>query len=171
MTTRRSALLAVPAAALSVSGLAACTQDAAPSAPAPVNPDVALREAAAERERALLQAYDEVLRALPELGARLLPLHAQHGEHLDALARTASTTTSAPASPSTASPSAASPSSAPAPAPPPPASPAEALAALAARERAAGDAHGAAALTASRELAGLLASLSASELSHPVALQ
>jgi hypothetical protein len=53
---------------------------------------------------------------------------------------------------------------------PPPADDAAALARLVAAERAAGDAHAADCLAASRALALVLASLSASELSHPVAL-
>jgi hypothetical protein len=44
------------------------------------------------------------------------------------------------------------------------------MAGLVAAERAAGTAHRSAALEASRGLAGLLASLAASEASHPVAL-
>jgi hypothetical protein len=51
-----------------------------------------------------------------------------------------------------------------------PADDAAALTRLAAAERAAGDAHAADCLPASRTLAQVLASLSASELSHRVAL-
>lgn len=162
MTSRRTALLAVPVAALAGVGLAACSEEVPPPAPAPVDPDVALRHAAAERERALLQAYDAVLAVLPDLRARLLPIRAQHAEHLTVLLDPATS----PAASPTASPPAAPPPTAPVPGSPP-----EALAALAVQERAAGDAHGGAALSASRALAGVLASLSASELSHPVALQ
>ena len=64
--------------------LTACTEGAAP-APARVDPDVALREAAVLRERSLLQAYDAVLLALPALGERLLPVRAEHVAHLTAL--------------------------------------------------------------------------------------
>jgi hypothetical protein len=130
--------------------------------PEPVDPDDALRSAAAERERALLREYDAVLAARPALAPRLTAVRAHHAEHLEALL-------GPPPSPS------ASPSASPAPTgavPPtvPPADDASALARLVAAERAAGDAHAADCLAASRSLAPVLASLSASELSHPVAL-
>ena len=145
--------------ALAVAPLAACTPDPGPAPPP--DPDDVLREQAVERERALLREYDAVLLVLPGLAARLTPLRAEHAEHLLAL-------TGTPPS-SSASPSAAA--SAPAvPAVPPPATAAEALRGLVTAEREAAVAHGAAALEASRELAGLLASLSASESSHPVVL-
>ena len=174
VTSRRTALLALPAAALAAAGLTACTDEDPPPAPAPVDPDVALRAAAADRERALLQAYDDVLVALPDLGARLLPIRAQHAEHLSVLLGPPASASASPAPASavpSVAPAAPPPPAPPPPAPPPPALPAEALAALAAQERAAGDTHATASLSASRALAGLLASLSASELSHPVALQ
>lgn len=134
--------------------LMGCTTEAGP--PPTPDPDDLLRAAAVDRERSLLQEYDAVLLVLPSLAARLMPLRAQHAEHLLAL--------TGPASPSAA------PSATPAPQVPPPATAAAALAGLVAAERAAGDAHGAAALEASRDLAGLLAALSASEHSHPVEL-
>ena len=137
--------------------LTGCTQDIGP--PPPPDPDDLLRAAAVERERSLLAEYDAVLLVLPGLANRLTPLRAQHAEHLLALT-------------GSASPSAAPSSSAtPAPQVPPPATAAAALAGLITAERSAGDAHGAAALEASRELAGLLAALAASEHSHPVELR
>lgn len=147
----RRTLLGLAAAA----PLAACTTEAGP--PPPPDPDGLLRAEAVERERSLLREYDGILLVLPDLTARLTPLRAHHAEHLLAL-------TGRPATPSP-EPSATAP-----PRVPPPATAAAALAGLVAAERAAGAAHGAAALTASRELAGLLAALSASETSHPVAL-
>lgn len=136
--------------------LAGCTTEAGP--PPPPHPDDVLRASAIERERALLREYDAVLLLLPALAARLTPLRAQHAEHLLAL--------TGPSSPS-AGPSR---SAIPAPQVPPPATAGAALAGLVAAERSAGDGHAAAALEASRELAGLLAALAASEHSHPVEL-
>jgi hypothetical protein len=138
---------------------AACSGDGPAPRPAPVDPDDALRAAAAERERALLREYDAVLTARPGLAARLVPVRGHHAEHLEALV----------GPPPTASPSPSATAAVP-PAVPPPADDAAALARLVAAERAAGDAHAADCLAASRTLAPVLASLSASELSHPVAL-
>jgi hypothetical protein len=139
--------------------LAACTADEPAPRPAPVDPDDALRSAAAERERALLREYDAVLATRPGLAPRLAPVRGHHAEHLEALL----------GPPPTGSPSP-SPTAALPPAVPPPADDAAALARLVEAERAAGDAHALGCLTASRRLAPVLASLSASELSHPVAL-
>lgn len=145
--------------------LAACTSEPAP-APPPPDPDDLLRGAAAERERSLLAEYDRLLAAVPALAVRLRPLRAQHAEHL--LALTGPPPTGSP------SPTATTPSPSPPPAPPevPPApTAADALATLVAAEQAAAGAHTADALTArDLDLAGLLASLAASESSHPVAL-
>lgn len=144
--------IALPAALL----LAGCT-DGAPPAPEPVDPDDALRAAAAGRERELLLAYDGVLAAQPTLAGRLQPLREHHAEHLAALVGPSPTTEVSP-SPS---------------APPTVAAqddPAAALRTLVTAERAAGAAHAQDCLAASRKLAAVLASLSASELSHPVAL-
>ena len=152
--TRRAVLAGGPALLLT-----ACTADRAAPRPAPVDPDDALRTAAAERERALLRDYDAVLAARPGLAARLVPVRGHHAEHLEALLGRAPT-----GSPSS------SPTAAVRPAVPPPADDAAALARLVEAERAAGDAHALDCLAASRSLAPVLASLSASELSHPVAL-
>lgn len=147
--TRRAVLAGGPALLL-----AACSADEPAARPARVDPDDALRSAAAERERALLREYDAVLAARPGLAPRLGPVRGQHAEHLAALVGPG------PSATATAVPSAV----------PPPADDAAALARLAAAERAAGDAHAADCLAASRALAPVLASLSASELSHLVAL-
>ena len=133
--------------------LAGCSADPDPPPPAkPVDPDVALRAAAVGRERALLQAYDAVLLALPALAGRLAPLRAEHAEHVAALTGASPTPSGSPA------PSA------------PPATQALALAALVQAERQAAAAHARDVAPASRELAGLLAALSASEASHPLVL-
>lgn len=153
MVSRRALLAA--AAALP---LAACTADPEPAPPP--DPDDLLREQAVERERSLLEEYDAVLLVLPSLADRLLDLRAEHVEHLTAL------TGKGPAATPTPEPSAAGPAAVP-----PTATAAAALAGLVEVERAAAAEHGSAALTAgSRELAVLLATLSASESSHPVAL-
>lgn len=143
----RRALLGLAAAV----PLAACTADDGP--PAPPDPDDLLRAAAVERERGLLQRYDAAALGVPALAARLAPVRAEHAQHLAVLLGTPSPSPAASA-----------------PAAPKPTDAATALAALVRAEREAAAAHGQAALEASRELAGLLASLSASETSHPVAL-
>jgi hypothetical protein len=153
--TRRAVLTGGPALLVA----AACTADEPAPRPAPVDPDDALRSAAAERERALLREYDAVLAARPGLAPRLGRVRGHHVEHLEALL----------GPPDTASPSPSS-TAAVASAVPPPADDATALARLVAAERAAGDAHARDCLVASRALAPVLASLSASEFSHPVAL-
>jgi hypothetical protein len=179
---RRAVLVGAPAALLATV-LAGCTgdrrRDADPAPAPPPDPDDALRSAAAERERGLLREYDAVLAALPELAARLAPLRAHHDEHLTALlgaSATASPDASAPDAAGGSSDAAAAPSAEPsatapaAPAVPVPADAASALSRLVSVERAAGAAHAEDCLAASRALAPVLASLSASELSHPVAL-
>ena len=181
--TRRGLLMAGPVLLMG----AACTADSPRPAPprptpAPVDPDDALRRAAAERERAVLREYDAVLAALPDLAARLQPLRGHHVEHLEALApQGASASPSSADGGSGAGSSSGRPSGGPSGGPsgapsggPPPVPPAAdragALRRLVAVERSAGLAHARDCLTASRALAAVLASLSASELSHPVAL-
>lgn len=129
------------------------------SPPPPVDPDDALRAEAADRERALLTAYDALLLARPELAVPLAGLRAEHALHLEQLI----------GPPASAAPGA-SPSASPSPAAPVPVDPVRALAALADAERLASSAHAGAAVRASRELAGLLASLAASEHTHPAVL-
>lgn len=146
----RRALLGLAAAV----PLAACTSEPEPAPPP--DPDDLLREAAVARERALLREYDAVLLTLPALAARLTPLRAEHAEHLVALL---------------GGPEPSAPASAPAaPAVPPPATAAAALTGLVSAEREAAAGHRQAAVDASRELAAVLASLAASEASHPVVL-
>lgn len=151
--TRRTLLLGS-----TVLPLAACTDPPAPE-PAPVDPDVALRDAAVGREQRLLQEYDAALAAVPALAGVLGPLRADHLVHLTALSPTGT------------------PAPVPTPATTPAALPAEprarraaALTRLATAERAAAAAHATAALEASTALCGLLGQLSASESSHPVVL-
>lgn len=172
--SRRRALLLAPAAVLSAVGLAACTDDEAPPAPpAPVDPDDALRASAVERERALLRSYDELIAAVPALADRLRPLRGHHDEHLVALLGPPDSPSAEPStdgSRSQAPEAGATEDQAPPAAGPRP-SRAAALQRLSAEERATGEAHAADCLHASRSLAGVLASLSASELSHPVALR
>lgn len=142
--------------------LAGCTAEAPPG-PAPVDPDDALRAAAVAREGALLQAYDAALRAAPSLTARLAPVRAEHAVHLAALTGPGPS----PSSSRSALPGA------PGPGAPGPATSAGAtgvLAGLVRAEQAAATGHAGDVAAASRPLAALLASLSASEASHPVVL-
>lgn len=157
MLTRR-ALLAAGAAL----PLAACTDSPAPRpTPAPVDPDVALRAAAQDRETALLQAYDDAVAVVPALAALLAPLRADHEAHLVALG----VVIAAP----TASPSSAVPSAAALPTDPGRRK-AAVLDRLVGAERLASKAHATGALAASPGLAALLGQLAASEASHPVGL-
>lgn len=129
--------------------LAACTRAAAP-APRPVEPDVALRSAAAGREVALLSAYDRALATASAARAPgLAALRGEHADHLTALGG---------GSPGPDASAAAS------------AAPSPTMADLLAAEAAAQTAHGAAVSAASRALAGVLATLSAAEAAHAVAL-
>jgi hypothetical protein len=134
-------------AAGALGALSACTTPTTPR-PAPVDPDAPVLAAAIAREQALLLAYDGAIAAHPRLANLLGPLRADHAEHLARLAPAAAGTP-------------------PASAPRGSGDPRRALAAL---ERATSAAHGAAALTASRVLAPVLASLSACEASHLVVL-
>jgi len=146
--------------------LAACTADpspAPPPPPPPPDPDDALRSAGVEREQALLAQYDAVLAAHPALAARLSAVREEHAEHLRALLGRDETV---PAGPSDGPSPAASPSSAPVA----PADPAAALAGLVGAEAATGAAHAGAALEAGGQLAGVLASLAASEATHRLVL-
>ena len=154
--------------------LAACTGEDAPAAPRPPDPDVALRGAAVAREQDLLALYDALLALTPARSgpaqAGLAGLRAEHAVHLAALlppaagpspGRSASTGAPTPAA-STPAPGTAAPAT-PAPAAAP-------LAAVRVAEAAAAGAHAEAVVPASRGLAALLASLSAAESSHAVAL-
>jgi hypothetical protein len=169
--TRRNALTSAGLALI-----AACTPGKPPT-PAPiVDPDDALKASAVAREQALLSAYDNALTVLPTLAARLAPLRADHAEHLAALGVPPSPGASAASpGPSVASPSSAAsslPSSPPTGAASTPAgqTPQAVLQRLAELERTAATGHATGALTASRRLAAILASLAACESSHLVAL-
>lgn len=161
--SRRSVLRA---GLLTPVALTACTSvgdDPAAPAAAP-HPDVVLADEAALREQRLLAAYDAAAALVPTLAERLLPLRAEHAEHLAALGV-----------PELPAPAPADPSAAPTPvaptAPPLPADPPALLAALADLERSASTAHADACVRAGRGLAVVLASAAASEASHPVALR
>ena len=158
--TRRAVLLGVPAAA-GLAALASCTSGwDKPVAPAPVNPDVALRAEAVLREQTLIRAYDTALLAAPALGERLRTLRAEHLTHLTALGAPPE---SSPTSPTPlVTPGASTTATA--------SQLAAALMGLRSAERAAGAGHTAALRTASVELAVVLATLAASEASHEVAL-
>lgn len=125
--------------------LAACTSSPSPPSPRPrpalVDPDVALRAAAVAREQQLIARYAGTS------SPAALAIRAEHEQHLLALG--------GPVASPVASPIPAAAASVPQ---------------LVAAERAAAAAHAADALRASRGLAALLASLAASEASHPVAL-
>src|SRR4051812_39181439 len=125
--------------------LSACTSK--PARPHPADPDVALREGAIARERALLAQYDAAAGGSPARAAALRAVRLDHEAHLAALTEEAPT--SASPSPSAAA-----------------AGPAPTTAQLVAAEHAAAAAAGADALVASRPLAALLASVAASEASH-----
>lgn len=136
--------------------LAACTRAVAP-APRPVDPDVALRSAAADREVALLSMYDRALVAASAARAPgLAALRGEHADHLNALG---------PAPSANATPSAMR-----SKAPSAHATPSTTTADLLAAEAAAAAAHADGVSPASRTLAALLATLSAAEAAHAVAL-
>ncbi len=153
--TRRDLLLggtAIAAGALVVG----CTGE--PDArPARVDPDLALRAAAVLRERELLAAYDAALVDHPALRAVLAPLREDHAVHLARLEELTDPVMSP------------TPSAPPVVAPVKDA-PAARRTALRGQERAAQAAHRDAAITASRSLAPLLASLAACEASHAALL-
>jgi hypothetical protein len=170
-TSRRDVLLGAGRGALAVAvagAVGACTSaDEEPTPPPAPDPDDALREATAERERALLGLYDAVLLAAPELAARLAPLRVHHEVHLAELVGREAVGPS----PTSSAAAAASPSPSPSPSALPVLPPGDPLAVLVEAERTAGAAHATDALAArDSTLAALLASLSASEQSHPVAL-
>lgn len=153
MPTRRAVLVGGVQVGL-VGLLAACSSDDRPAtAPSPPpDPDLARADEAAERERRLLAAYDAAVVLAPQLSAQLTPLRAQHAEHLAALGVPERLPPALPAPP------------------PLPSDPPALLAALAELERDTATVHGDAAVLAGRGLAVVLASLAASEASHPVAL-
>ena len=170
--SRRAVLLGgagvVVSGALAAGAVAGCSTPPAPPPPPAPDPDDALRAVAATRERDLLLAYDAALAADPGLTPTLTPVRAHHEEHLAALVASAPLPSGRPP-----------PTPAPAPPPTPPATPTPAasavgpvsLAALVAAERTAAARHADDAANArDRGLAALLAMLSASEQSHPVAL-
>ncbi len=150
-TTRRQALSAGAVAGLSLL-TGACTRTPPPQLPPAVKDpqavsDEALRREAVAREQELVQAYAAALHAHPKLTALLAPLLGDHAAHLAALGPAPETSAGAGEGAEKVS-----------------------LRRLAAKERAAASAYAQAALTASRELAPLLASLAACEASHVAVL-
>ncbi len=171
--TRRAVLTSGLAALLS----ACTTVPRRRRSPAVPDPDLALTAAAVARERLLLAAYDAVLATTPALAAQLGPLRADHVVHLAALGASPKPPLAAPGTHSSASSGAPVPG-APAPRAPHPHVPAArgakgapTAAELQGLERRAAAAHAAAAVTCSRRLAPVLASLAASESSHEVVLR
>ena len=123
--------------------VAACTRS---EPPAKVDPDARIRSAAVGRELTLVALYDAAIAVAPVADrARLTAVRAEHLTHLTALG-----------------------SQPPSPLDPP--VDARSRAGLVEAERSMAVAHAAAALDASPSLAAVLASLAASEASHPVAL-
>ncbi|MFF5565043.1 hypothetical protein ACFY7Z_00185 [Streptomyces sp. NPDC012623] len=186
-TTRRHALMVAGATGAGL--LTACSSDAAtdgtlsPNAVArAARAQSALRRRSAETSEALLRQYDAVLARHPGHRERLAPLRAAVARHVSALgpgkrerepgeeaekpsaSPSPSVSSSPPSSPTTSV--TPSPSSTLAGAPAVPPEPAEALRALAAAERRTGDAHTDALVTASPELARLLASVAAANAAH-----
>lgn len=162
------ATLALPVGAGLGASLTGCT-GGPPRPPVRLDPDDALRAQAVARETGLLTAYDAALLLRPDLATLLQSLRGEHAEHLAALTEALAQPTASPAASSARTPA---PLPVPLPAESQPASRSAAslLAGLIDAERRAGAGHTADALLASRPLAALLAALSASELSHPVAL-
>lgn len=143
--------------ALVGAGAVACEPGGDPAAPAPTTspppPDPLLAELV--DERALLVLYDAVARRHPALRTRLAGPRADHAEHVTALEQLLGTTPAPTAS---------------VPAVGVPAAPKAALAALRSAERAAANARSAAALDATGERSGVLASIAASEATHGLVL-
>jgi hypothetical protein len=126
----------------------ACTSEDR-NGPTRVDPDVAIRRAAIDRERALIERYQAAAASSSSrIAALVAPMLAEHEQHLAALDAPSPT----PSATATTA--------------PPPAVPT--LAQLAAAERSAAAAHAGGAVAASRSLAAVLASLAASEASHAV---
>ncbi|MCU1603434.1 MAG: hypothetical protein JWO22_4143 [Frankiales bacterium] len=109
--------------------------------PVAVDRDVAVRAAALQRELDLQAAYESVMHLHPSLASRLAPLAADKAAHVAALGSTTQTSSAV-----------------------------STLTALKALESRTATEHGRAALTASRALAPLLASLSASSACAVAAL-
>ncbi len=134
-----------------------------------LDPDAALLRQAHDRELALLSAYDVALAAatLPSHTALVLTsVRAEHATHLQALGLPPSPApTGTGVLPTDTAPS---PTSSPGPAG---TQLAKLLSTLSAAEGAAADGHQRGALMASRDLAGILAQLAASEASHPLVLR
>lgn len=166
----RRAVLGGALAALVAPAVSACTSDADDSEEPRRERDVVAADRAAELERRLLAAYDSALVLAPQLADRLQPLRDDHAAHLAALALPEQGAEPAPTEGAATEPTP-EPTAPSVPAPPLPPEPAALLAALAELERRAATTHGSAAVLSGRGIGAVLASLSASEASHVVALQ
>jgi hypothetical protein len=141
----------------------ACTRGGRPT-PAPrLDPDVAIRRAAAADVSALLALYAVNSQAHPGLASRLAPLAAETTAHLAAVRPPAATSTATPATPTATG-------SASVSSPPPAPTVTEALTTLAAAERQAAARRAAQLTAASPALARLLAAVGASEATHAMLL-
>jgi len=161
------------------------TEPGAPSATssssASVAPSQALADRVADDERALIAAYDEAIRAAPDLEPVLAPLRADHATHLVGLTPGAPTRPAGPAGSATGTsatptptPSAAA-ASAAAAAANTPGSPAQSLrmqtlSTLAAKERTAAAARVDDLMSAEGSLARVLASIGGCEAAHAALL-
>jgi hypothetical protein len=93
----RRAVLGGALAGLAAPALAACTGSPGGPDDAPEVPrDVVAADRAVERERQLVAAYDAALVIAPALAERLLPLRADHEQHLAALGQPEPDPTAAP---------------------------------------------------------------------------
>jgi hypothetical protein len=159
--SRRRVLTGLAASALMTAGCSSGSTDSPPPQSPRIDPDIAIRAAAAESERTLLAAYAAAVGRHPALSEQLVPLSAHHSEHLAAFVEAAAeptTSTTATATPTT---SATSPISD---------DPVVAAAALAAAERAAATDRLSELELASPELARLLASSAGAEAAHAALL-
>lgn len=173
LSRRRALVLGLSTALVASAGCSSpSVADPDPSDRLSIDPDVAIREAAAQAERGLLAAYTATATRHPDLAARLAASAAHHAEHLAALAgatatpEATSTTTSAALATATATPTPRDTGAAAAI----PDDPLAAIAALAVAEREAAanrldDLEG-----ASPALARLLASVGAAEAAHAALL-
>jgi hypothetical protein len=137
------------------------------------DPDIGIRTAAADTERALLGAYAATIARHPALAEQLEPLSAHHSEHLAAFAEAAggatpSSTATAGSTAATAPPASASASASDGSLVPD--DPALAVAALAAAERDTAARRLTELQSASPELARLLASSAGAESAHAALL-
>lgn len=147
--TRRSVLAGFGAFAALSLGAAACTSDDSGPTPQQRKADDEIRERARAASAALLDRYDAVIAAHPDLTARLRPYADEIGQHLTALGGTRTP-----------------PSAVPPPGEPVPAGAQAAVADLVVREQQGADGRLVDVPAASADLARLLASVSACQFVH-----